>query len=301
MLCATRLGADPCDCGAGPKRLPVLNAASHAASTAFCLAEVVNPDDPGRSLWVDGNGKITRGGGTYAAPMPNAFSLVQVDDCPYSTPTCRDGCYVHNLEAAAKATHDRYRANSALVRDILAPGADMFLSTSWALALARWVRASTPTFRWHVSGDLWSNAYASWVASVIEVTPKVDHWIYTRSFRFVSHLGGLPNVSVNLSADQDNYRAAVKELDAWDATVLRKRMRIAYYTRTGSVPSDLPEDSVIFPDYSLRGAKGGDPADQRADSAWWQSLTGDQRRMVCPVDFYGAAEDRRCGPCGRCL
>jgi hypothetical protein len=66
------------------------------------------------------------------------------------------------------------------------------------------------------------------------------------------------------------------------------------------VPDDLPHESVIFPDYSLRAAKGK-PSDQRSGSAWWQSLSSAQRAMVCPVDFYGKSETLRCGPCRRCI
>lgn len=281
--------------------LPVLNDRSHASTTAFCVAEVRNPDDPDRVLFVDGNGKITRDGGNYAEPAPNAFSLVHKEDCPGSTPTCRSKCYVENLKTARGDVYSLYQSNSRIMREVLADGAGPFLGASWALALARWIRANTTTFRWHVSGDLFSRAYAAWVASVVELAPGTDFWIYTRSLEYVPQLAMLRNLSINLSADQDNYERARAELKLWDGTVTGRRMRLAYMTVTGEVPDDLPPGSITFPDYALRGAKHDDPVEQRAASAWWQSLNSDQRRSVCPADFYGTSDGNRCGPCGRCL
>ncbi len=270
--------------------LPVLTS---AAVTAFCSAKLDGPG--GVSLWLDGNQKIMRNNGTYETPKPNAFSLVQIEDCPHSTPTCRAGCYVHGLEANAPDTHALYRHNSLAIRRILGDF-DKATAVAWSHELADWITTNAGGgFRWHVSGDIFSRPYAAWIHDVVMRSPKVEHWIYTRSFPFIGQLVGMKNLALNLSCDQDNFAEALKAyVNHGD------KVRLCYYTRDGFVP-DLPRGSVIFPDYGLRGARGETPAEQRASSPWWQGLDGEQRAMTCPVDFYGKQEDLRCGPCSRCL
>ena len=114
-------------------------------------------------------------------------------------------------------------------------------------------------------------------------------WLYTRSFAFVGLLGFADNLTVNLSADADNWEEAL-------ACHQRTGARLCYLTRDGSIP-ELPENSVIFPGYPLRGRDLADPT----SSPWWQSLTPAQRKMVCYADAFGQSEERRCGPCTKCL
>lgn len=245
-----------------------------AERTAFCAAKLEAPD--GTFLWLDGNGKITAGNGTLDVPRPNAFSLVQVEDCPGSTPSCRQSCYVHGLEKHAPDTHALYRHNSTIIRRILSDESE---SLMWMGLLGMWIEQNAPHgFRWHVSGDVFSLDYAWWIAEVCRCSPSTLHWIYTRSFG---------NLVLNLSCDRDNYGAA---------SMLAKvhGLRLCYLTLDGNVPGDLPDDSVIFPDYSLR-------QDAPAGKFWHYSLPPRQKKMVCPVDFFGKTEQRRCGPCDRCM
>jgi len=259
---------------------------STAATTKFCAAEVQGPDGV---LWVDGNGKITAGNGTLLQPSPNAFSIRHVQDCPGSTAECRASCYVHQLAAAQPALYALYEHNSSKVRSILAGQ----LSDVWARVMAEWVSEHCRGgFRWHVSGDVFSGEYAGWIARVCQLSPSVQHWIYTRSFQYLGSLrpvstvvGG--NLAVNLSADRENWEAARR-------ASLEHGFRVCYMTLDGFVPGDVGGGDVIFPDYSLRG---GNPEGQR----WFSQLPPEQKRCVCPVDYSGKSENRRCGPCDRCL
>jgi hypothetical protein len=157
-----------------------------------------------------------------------------------------------------------------------------------------WITKNSPGgFRWHVSGDIFSLGYARWIAEVVEWSPEVPHWIYTRSFPFLRPLLNIDNLTVNLSADKDNYWLARRYADKHD-------LRVCYLTVEGEVPPDLREGDVIFPDYALRGV-GQRPFDFRSDSEFWQRLEGRQRKMVCPVDIYGKSEQVRCGPCRKCI
>jgi len=280
-------------------RLPVVG--STAATTAFCSDRLDGPN--GTHLFLDGNGKITAGNGTLAAPKPNALSLLQISDCPGSTPACQRACYVHNLATAQPDLHALYAHNSAELRRILA---DRELADAWVIVLADWIRQNAyEGFRWHVSGDVFSNEYAEFIADVCRESPDVAHWIYTRSYQFLAPLaevctlrGG--NLALNLSCDRDNYAimrsvADVYGIDWGDGT--RERLRLCYLSVDGKVPDDLLPDDVIFPDYALRPRQ----FKTLAESPWWQTLEPEQRGLVCPVDAHGKAENRRCGPCNRCM
>lgn len=260
--------------------------ATSAATTAFCAEKI---SAPGGHLWVDGNGKITAANGTLDKPRPNAFSLVQIEDCPGSTPTCRTSCYVHGLQTAAPDTHALYQHNSEMIRKILAYD-DKGI---WSATMARWIEENAAGgFRWHVSGDVFSFEYAEWIADVCALAPAVPFWIYTRSFDFLQPLlevstvrGG--NLAVNLSCDADNLAEGL-EVSA------ETGLRVCYLTADGKVPPTMAHGDVIFPDYALRG--GTERGQQ-----WFADLPSDYKAMVCPVDYHGKAENRRCGPCPRCL
>lgn len=284
------------------KKLPVVG--SSAATTAFCTTKLEGPfygedgdGDPDDYLWIDGNGKITWQNGTLAEPKPNAFSLVNGDDCPGATATCLASCYVHGIEKHAPDTHALYRWNSAKIREILDGGHDTWHARHWSSAFARWVRQNAAGgFRWHVSGDVFSADYARWISEVCRKSPKVAHWIYTRSFDLVGDLGA-DNLAVNLSADRDNWRAALECREDWPGTrVCLMVTEIDVLTQDSfTIPlGELRHGDVIFPDYALRdGTELG--------REWFSRLPPRLKQMVCPVDRVGKSEERRCGPCPRCL
>jgi hypothetical protein len=253
-----------------------------AATTVFCATKVEGPDG---FLWIDGNGKITAANGTLEDPKPNAFSLVEIADCPDSTSICRRACYVHGIAKYAPHIHGLYEHNSREVRRFLPiPG----LSSDWASVFARWIGENCRGgFRWHVSGDVFSDQYAQWVALVCRRSSSVNHWIYTRSFKSISFLIEAPNLVINLSADNENFIGALNAAEQYGK-------RICYIATDGTVPDGLPDGSVIFPDYSLRG---GNLKGQQ----WFELLSPQYKSFVCPVDYHGKDENRRCGPCTRCL
>lgn len=261
-----------------------------AKTTEFTYEQI---EVEGLVFTFDGNQKITAGNGTFEEPAANAFSTVQVLDCPWSTPTCSSSCYVHNLEKFQPEIHQFYKDNSAAIRSAI----EVFASpTYYAVveAFAKWIRENAAGgFRWHVSGDVFDSNYASFIVDVCKRSSEVNHWIYTRSFNYLKYLVEAPNLVVNLSADKNNYWLARWHAEKYD-------LRVCYLTIDGEVPEDLQEGDVIFPDYGLRGVDKK-PFEFRNDSEWWQGLTGLQKKMVCPTDVYGKSDKVRCGPCKKCL
>lgn len=238
-------------------------------------------------FWFDGNGKITWDNGTFEQPTANAFSLVQVEDCPGATTVCKEHCYVHRLEEAEPEVHAKYRHNSKEIRRVIEARRIGLAANAFAI----WAMENAHHgFRWHVSGDIFSLAYAEFIASVCVLAPVVPFWIYTRSFQYLEPILNIANLVVNLSADADNYAEAMAMHKAHG-------LRICYMTVDGALPEDLPAGSVIFPSHQLRGRDLPKPT----DAPWWQGLAHDQKKMVCPPDFFGQSEALRCGPCKKCL
>ena len=258
--------------------------------TIFVLRDVEFDALDGRkiTIWFDGNGKVTRGNGDFYHPVANAFSLVQVVDCPFATATCKSICYVHKLEQKEQDVHNKYILNSRTIREILA---DKQLVATAIEVFAKYVSENCPGgFRWHVSGDIFSLEYAQFIREVCLKSSEVAHWIYTRSFEYTGPLLNIPNLVVNLSVDKDNWSEAILYHYAYD-------LRMCYLTVEGEVPDGLPEGSVIFPNHELRGRDLEHP--RTAD--WWKNITPKQRQLVCPADFFGQSERIRCGPCKKCL
>lgn len=259
-------------------------------TTKFELDQIHVPIPGGGqyTFWFDGNSKITLGGGSFDQPVANAFSLVQIEDCPFSTLTCESVCYVHKLEENESMVHDKYRNNSKAIRAVINDPVNAVIAAAY---FADYVKHHCSYgFRWHVSGDIFSEVYAIFIRMVAKLSKPTLNWIYTRSFKYVPHLIGLDNLIVNLSVDQDNWGEALKLHHEFG-------LRLCYLTVDGKIPDDLPEGSVIFPSYELRGADLPKPT----DSPWWKSLSIEQKRMVCPPDFFGQSEKFRCGPCRKCL
>ncbi len=272
---------------------------------------------------LEGNSKITRGNGTYANPVPNAFSLpaaaVEGADsgaCPGSTVVCRNSCYVKGLAKHAPEVYQGYQRNLTALQACLAEDRLFYYS---ALTLAMWIEENAAAgFRWHVSGDVLSVRHAEWIEEVCRLAPDVPFWIYTRTFEAVETLSRAENLAVNVSADTENFRDARIIAAAYGARLCYLtenaqhlfvggigRDDLAWCSRCGCYadkPSDacippLPQGSVIFPDYALRG-RG---LDEPTKTPFWRSLSNEQRKMVCSVDYFGQSEQNRCGPCVKCL
>lgn len=230
------------------------------------------------SLHIDGNSKITAGNGGFDNPRPNAFSLPHISTCPGATKVCLSSCYVNGLSEKETEIYDLYRHNERTMHRIL-----MGDGRSYAKKLGRWISENCKGgFRWHVSGDVFSERYAQWIVHVCLASREVDHWIYTRNLAAVPTFGWASNLSVNISVDDDNATEAFEVAD-------ENSRRVAYMA-TGDVSMGLQSGDVIFPTYELRN-----------DPEWFESLTQEQRKMVCPADFFGQSEHHRCGPCQKCM
>lgn len=233
----------------------------------------------GKTLWLDGNSKISLGEDGFENPRANAFSLPEIDSCPGATETCKAGCYVHRLAKAQPDLHAKYQENFDNVRWLLGHA---FAESARRFGMEIRQRR-LPGWRAHVSGDLFSEDYTAWICTVARYA-ATPGWIYTRSLNYLPILALLkPSYFVvNVSADRDNYATAR------DAAA-KHGFRVCYMTQ-GPVPEDLPLGSVIFPDVQVR-----------KNRPWLLTLPMRQRIRVCSSDYLGQSPKARCGPCSWCL
>jgi hypothetical protein len=241
------------------------------------------------AFYLDGNSKITWDNGTYEKPGVNAFSLPHISTCPGSTERCRKSCYVWGLRKHAPEVYEKYELNELALHASLMVEHKMHESSE---ALAAWIEENAKGgFRWHVSGDVTSLRHARWILSVCRLAPDVNFWIYTRTLDAVHILTQAQNLGVNVSVDRHNWAEGSRVAKETGA-------RLCYLvSEIDEVLPALPEGSVIFPDYPLRGRS----LPIATDAPWWQSISIEQKRMTCPADFFSQSEANRCGPCRKCL
>lgn len=242
---------------------------------------------PGVVVHIDGNSKITASGGTFTAPKPNAFSLPHISCCPGATAACMADCYVHGLSKREAELYSLFKNNERALHRILLTRHGMAASAD---VLGHWIEDSCAEFRWHVSGDVINDRHARWIVNVCAWSRRTQHWIYTRTHAepVLELLALAPNLALNMSIDEDNDTIGTRQL------ARKYGARLCYMTKDGTVPP-LPTGSVIFPSYDLRRP------DEAAESEWWAGLTHEQRRQVCPADYFGKSNAHRCGPCRKCM
>jgi hypothetical protein len=266
----------------------------------FCSTEV--PVLPGYAFTIDGNSKITASGGTFDDPRPNALSLPHVSCCPGATSACIDECYVHGLSQREVELYAAYKMNERTLHAVLLSKSRIEQA---AKALGTWIAEHCTAFRWHVSGDVINDRHAKFITTVCGWSRRTAHWIYTRTHdeAVLEWLTLAPNLALNLSVDRVNWSSHVEHL------AIKYRARLCYMTSGEAVPR-LPPGSVIFPTYALRRPDFGPfthelPPDdgplRRIESDWWEGLTHDEHKQVCPSDYFGHSPSYRCGPCRKCM
>ena len=144
----------------------------------------------------------------------NSFGLPALISCPGFTEWCKTICYAfstqrfypsvqklvdHNLEVLRSAG-----SNIKKMTELLC---EMVASVNW--------HGTTPVFRWHWDGDIFSAPYAVAIANTCEAFPNIQFWLYTRSFDFVHLLRDIPNLAVYLSVDEYNMHAAIDIRDSY--------------------------------------------------------------------------------------
>ena len=121
------------------------------------------------------------------------------EHCPGSSPTCRNHCYAVAVERYRPYAHRRYLRN---LRETRRPD---FARRVIAFLIAHRVKV----VRIHTGGDFYSPEYARTWLRIIDRSPKVVFYFYTRSWRVpairavLDQMAALPNCRAWFSADRD--------------------------------------------------------------------------------------------------
>ena len=192
--------------------------------------------------------------------------------CPGMSPTCRAACYAARTEGYRPRAAAMYRANLASSRR------PDFARRIRAVLVAHAVRV----VRVHTGGDFYSARYARKWLRVVQRSPTIRFFFYTRSWR-------VPSVKLVVDA-----MAAMPNCQAWYSA-----------DRDTGVPADIPPGVRVA--WLTAGADDHPPAG--ADLAFRvhrlrrHPLPVAGGVPVCPAED-GAARDRpatcdRCGVCWR--
>lgn len=153
------------------------------------------------------SGKVGIVANSFGLPSGNAFS------CPGATSVCAKVCYAGKLEKIYKGVRGVLIHNWELINSVSVIGQVSLLANMIDEFRKDSVKRNAPlVFRIHWDGDFFSESYAMAWANVIKRNPDVQFWVYTRSFtdklNVVPILGGIPNLALYLSVDDENVRYA---------------------------------------------------------------------------------------------
>ena len=144
---------------------------------------------------------------TNASKMPSkSFSIPARLTCPIGdvladcAGTVCHGCYAMKGRYAMENTINAQARRLAILERALV-NADA--RADWISAMGFLVKRQGRYFRWHDSGDIFSQEYLDLILDVVTLTPKVKHWIPTKEVGLISknreRIESLPNLVVRVS------------------------------------------------------------------------------------------------------
>mgnify|MGYP003147325840 CR=1 FL=1 len=144
---------------------------------------------------------------TNASKMPSkSFSLPARLTCPIGDKladcagTVCHGCYARKGRYAMENVINAQARRLAILERALV-SADH--RADWISAMIFLIKRQGRYFRWHDSGDIFSQQYLDLILDVVTLTPKVRHWIPTKEIGLISknreRIESLPNLIVRVS------------------------------------------------------------------------------------------------------
>lgn len=140
---------------------------------------------------------------TFGLPSGTAFS------CPGATSVCETVCYAGKLERLYKGVRENLLHNWNMLRDADEERAYGLLTDMMQDFITECNRrGADKAFRIHWDGDFFNIDYTRAWRRVIEATPEVRYWVYTRTDWAVPMLKGMPNLALYFSTDSENLPVA---------------------------------------------------------------------------------------------
>jgi ferredoxin len=200
------------------------------------------------------NGKGVSIANTFGLPAGKAFS------CPGATSICESICYAGKLEKIYKGVREVLVHNWNLLKDADEQTAyDLLFEMITEFSSDCDRRGAAKLFRIHWDGDFFSEPYTKAWKRVIEDTPEISYWVYTRTDWAARLLQGITNLSLYFSTDDENLPIA-KGLQE------KEGIRLAYLANnfqsgqemmksvTGKPGAKCPENTRQIPLISEKGS-----------------------------------------------
>jgi hypothetical protein len=179
----------------------------------------------------------------------NTFSISQgrPEDggtCVNATEACLKVCY----DATLRRIYKRYRANEDYNKDLVWDKPIEEQIEVIRNSVKKWYYATghlRPYFRIHTGGEFFNENYTKAWYTVIEETPLIHFWVYTRSLFAVPILAGLKNLTLLLSCDVDNKDEVLKTYSSF-----ADHPNISVAWMGNEVPPEFPKDrpSLVCPE-----------------------------------------------------
>ncbi len=292
----------------GRERFADMSTPSGAAVTVGCkcgksvrlLLHFDAKTSPGVHMATDSRGRVQA-----KASLPNAFPLPagpleHGGSCPGVTSECKN-CYAAGLETWAKPFALAASGNLEGLQHLYNCGGRravvraLVVLVRHSAALQRGAGVRRPSFRWQSDGDIFSSWYGAAIRLAAVETPEIDHWLYTRSLSYVRYLMPAPrNLSVYVSADSENVRAAVRVASRYGLPVAMLATdtveAAALWARAAAVG--------VFPSPVLCPASGQGKYAQAGDGLPGHVVGPDGKRATLKA---GGAAVGACIACGVCL
>lgn len=175
------------------------------------------------SLTIAGNSRIKN---TFGLPAGKEFS------CPGATSVCEKICYAGKLENLYPGVRENLTHNWDLLKtadfDTMVNLLQVMIN-EFSRECEKW--EAPKLFRIHWDGDFFNSIYTWAWRKVIEESPDVKFWVYTRVEEAAILLNGIENLSLYFSTDRDNGPAA--------ARVAKQGIRLAGLGQTFKEARDL--------------------------------------------------------------
>jgi hypothetical protein len=203
---------------------------------------------------VSPNGKTATIANTFGLPAGKAFS------CPGATSVCESICYAGKLEKLFKGVKANLLHNWDLLKDANFDTMVSLLNEMINDFILDCDKKSAPKlFRIHWDGDFFNDTYTYAWKTVIENSPNVNFWVYTRVKESAVILKDIANLSLYYSTDDDNSEIGFELKREHD-------IRLAYLGKTfiatadkmkeltGKVGAKCPENNKSIPLISTNGS-----------------------------------------------
>lgn len=139
-------------------------------------------------------------------------------------------------------------------------------------------------YRFHWSGDIFSEEYAKAIATVVKNHPDVTFWNYTRNFEYIPILIGIKNLTQYLSLDPVNFNEGMRVYKTYYSQ--NNNLQISYMSKENTFREKLTQ---FLQEHNI---------DKNNLPEWAVAASF---ISACPVDIGRLPLESGCAICKKCI